>query len=497
MTAKVPMKDMVIILPGILGSVLQKDGKDLWAVSEQSFWNLVKNSKGIIKSLELGFDDPTLDDLEDGVRATRLIEDVAIVPGLIKIDGYTKTTRMITDNFQVTMGDIYNDPEEKAANLYHFPYDWRRDNRVHARKLKSLIDIRLRRWREASGASDAKVILLAHSMGGLVSRYYLEVLGGWRDARALFTFGTPHRGSISGLNFLANDYKKLFFDLTNVMRSLTSVYQLLPIYQVVKIGDEFVRVTETDQIPNVIASKAKDARVFHDEIYDAVESHKDDPEYRNNFATIPIIGIKQPTLQSAELIEGKLVASRNLPQVLEKMPDFVDGDGTVPKISAIPNELAVTSRSFNNRFITEGHGALQNQEQILQSIKETIATSQFEDAAGIRAGDIGTKDTYIGLDVDDLYLSDEPFTLQVSVTSYSTADVTGIQAVVTPVSEAADSQTFNLQQQSATPQGQQWALSTEQLPAGRYRVAVSAIGNEPKNLPDPVHNMFEVAGDDL
>jgi hypothetical protein len=34
-------------------------------------------------------------------------------------------------------------------------------------------------------------------MGGLVARYYLEVLGGWEKCRALFTFGTPHRGSLN------------------------------------------------------------------------------------------------------------------------------------------------------------------------------------------------------------------------------------------------------------------------------------------------------------
>ena len=99
MATIVPMKDMVIILPGILGSVLQKDGKDLWAVSGKSFWNLATRSKETIKSLELGFDDPALDDLGDGIRATRLIEDVSIVPGLVKIDGYTQITRMITNNF--------------------------------------------------------------------------------------------------------------------------------------------------------------------------------------------------------------------------------------------------------------------------------------------------------------------------------------------------------------------------------------------------------------
>jgi triacylglycerol esterase/lipase EstA (alpha/beta hydrolase family) len=63
-------------------------------------------------------------------------------------------------------------------------------------------------------------------MGGLVARYYLEVLEGWRDCRALITFGTPYRGSANALNYLANGYKKLFLDLTEVMRSFSSIYQL-------------------------------------------------------------------------------------------------------------------------------------------------------------------------------------------------------------------------------------------------------------------------------
>ena len=41
---RTPMKDMAIILPGILGSVLQKDGNDLWNVSGQAIWQIVKNA---------------------------------------------------------------------------------------------------------------------------------------------------------------------------------------------------------------------------------------------------------------------------------------------------------------------------------------------------------------------------------------------------------------------------------------------------------------------
>jgi triacylglycerol esterase/lipase EstA (alpha/beta hydrolase family) len=70
-------------------------------------------------------------------------------------------------------------------------------------------------------------------MGGLIARYWLEVEGGWRDCRALITLGTPHRGSVQALSYLANGYRKLVVDLTEVMRSMTSVHQLLPIYPAV------------------------------------------------------------------------------------------------------------------------------------------------------------------------------------------------------------------------------------------------------------------------
>ena len=276
MANKISLKDLIVILPGILGSVLEKDGKDLWAVSGQAIWQILSQSEQTINNLKLTQDDPELDDLGDGIKATRLIEDVHIIPGLVKIDGYTQTTQLIADNFtNVTKGNIYKDQEYKAANLYHFPYDWRRDNRASARILQKLINKRLKCWREHSNNPNAKVIILAHSMGGLVSRYYLEVLGGWEDCKALFTFGTPYRGSVNAINFLANGYKKLFFDLTEVMRSLTSIYQLLPIYQVLKIGNNFHRIAETPvDLPNINQAKVADALKFHREIQSAVPTNQ-------------------------------------------------------------------------------------------------------------------------------------------------------------------------------------------------------------------------------
>ena len=190
-----------------------------------------------------------------------------------KIDGYTNTTKTIVDNFSnITQGDIYNDPDDRAANFYHFPYDWRRDNRAAANILKRLLDKRLKCWREHSVNRDAKVILLAHSMGGLISRYYLEVLGGWQDCKALFTLGTPYRGSLQAVGFLANGYKQAFLDLTQVMRSMTSVYQLMPRYKALKVGQEFHRIAESPiDLPNIDRTKAQAALNFHNEIDDAAD----------------------------------------------------------------------------------------------------------------------------------------------------------------------------------------------------------------------------------
>ena len=53
MPTKAPMKDIIIILPGILGSVLQKDGKDLWNVSGQSIFQVLTNLGYVVQDLKL------------------------------------------------------------------------------------------------------------------------------------------------------------------------------------------------------------------------------------------------------------------------------------------------------------------------------------------------------------------------------------------------------------------------------------------------------------
>jgi hypothetical protein len=64
---------MVIVLPGITGSILQKDGRDLWVFSGQAVYDAVFHRSKYLDWLKIqGQDSPDLDDLGDGVRATAM-----------------------------------------------------------------------------------------------------------------------------------------------------------------------------------------------------------------------------------------------------------------------------------------------------------------------------------------------------------------------------------------------------------------------------------------
>ena len=183
-----------------------------------------------------------------------------------------------------------------------FPYDWRRDNRVAAHRLAASA----REWldRARTVHPDAKLVLLGHSMGGLVARYYLEVLGGWRDTRRLITFGTPYRGSLNAVDFVANGIRKAFglVDLTDLCarshpctNCCRSTLASIP-----ATGRCRASRKSPNALPRLTSERLAAARGFHREIEDAVARHGDDATYRDGaYRLRPVIGIEQPTYQSA------------------------------------------------------------------------------------------------------------------------------------------------------------------------------------------------------
>ena len=136
-----PMKDVVVLLPGITGCVLQKDGKDMWAFSKGAAFRAIVSLGGSIKDLELHGDDPEVDDLGDGITASKVMPDIHLIPGLWKIDGYGKIADTIRGTLDVRPGE----------NFFEFAYDWRRDNRVAARALARKSHDWLDAWCDRSG----------------------------------------------------------------------------------------------------------------------------------------------------------------------------------------------------------------------------------------------------------------------------------------------------------------------------------------------------------
>lgn len=478
---KVRLLDMVIILPGLTGSVLQKDGQDLWALSPQAGFNALVSRGRSFDDLLLGDDDPDADFLDDGIRATRLIEGVQLVPGLAKIDGYAKLRSALLDRFDCVAGDV---SDNKPANLFEFPYDWRRDAGVAARLLQKFVEERLPRWRVWSGANEAKVILLAHSLGGLVARHYLEVLGGWEHSRCLFSFGTPYRGAPMALGYLANGYKQFMLDLTTVMRSFTSVYQLLPIYEAVNDRGRFKRVAECDGLPNVDSLVAKRALAFHRKIEDAAHLNSKEERYRVHYKTIPVVGTQQDTLQSARWDGVTLVMDKSLPPVVPASQS--GGDGTVPRISAVPIELS--KEGYLQTFLAERHSSLQANDRVLDDLLERLVQMQEPNLAAVRGPEAkprGFGRQAIRLQLEDLYAHEEPVHIQAEVSDGDTI-VNALKAEVEAISSPGPVWYGEFQ-----PVDGGWELRINQLPAGVYRLRVRALPGG-VHAPSPVHDVFAV-----
>lgn len=121
---------------------------------------------------------------------------------------------------------------ERENALLTCPYDWRKGNAQAAEKLANLLDDAVQR----RGAT--KINLIAHSMGGLVARYYLEKgdfdrRPGFAKVARLITLGTPHRGAPESVRYARGDERWLWLTAEGV-KTLSadgrypSLYELFP-----------------------------------------------------------------------------------------------------------------------------------------------------------------------------------------------------------------------------------------------------------------------------
>lgn len=193
--------------------------------------------------------DPTLE-----LPPEQNIDPVIIIPGIM--GSAYKNGELVIDPILHTYDDLIATLDANGytpdVDLFTFPYEWRDSNVFTANLLDNKVD------QVKSMCECNKVDIVAHSMGGLVARSYIQSVNYDGDVDQLIFLGTPHRGTpidyltweagqsdtdvrsqIASTFFqaeaLRNSYSTIFSYIHN--RPILSVQELLPVFNYLKDDD--------------------------------------------------------------------------------------------------------------------------------------------------------------------------------------------------------------------------------------------------------------------
>lgn len=229
MQAGNPDQPPVVIIHGALGSRLTdgENDRELWpgSIRQIAFSNY--------RNLQLDIDPTTLQPRVSSMQATG----VAIRAG--GVDFYGRILDTLESAGGYTRSDIGEPAVRGDKRYYLFVYDWRLDNVENARSLHDFLG----KIRRDYGDETLKVDVVAHSMGGMIARYYarygtVDVLDdndfpvnrvGEQYIRRIILLGTPSLGSVGALRTLIRGYRVGFGVIPpEVVATFPSTYQVLP-----------------------------------------------------------------------------------------------------------------------------------------------------------------------------------------------------------------------------------------------------------------------------
>lgn len=195
----------VVFIPGILGSELvDQNGTKVWGPVISSLRNFHR--------LEL-----PQDPAKNQIRASGLVNEVQFL-GPFKIDQYSGLLSTFRD-----LG------YQEGRDLFLFPYDWRQSNFDTAAELRNFV--------RNKPALRGHYRIVAHSMGGVVARIFIDRYPEGKRVDRLITLGTPHLGSQAALRPLLEGFGSVQNTLAGgseivrrVAFSFPSLYEMLPFY---------------------------------------------------------------------------------------------------------------------------------------------------------------------------------------------------------------------------------------------------------------------------
>ncbi|MGH8898190.1 MAG: esterase/lipase family protein [Egibacteraceae bacterium] len=464
------LRHLIVVIPGIGGSVLERAGEPVWG-------------DGLLRAAQRMCDPAALALFPgDGVRAVGLIRSAWILPGWAVMHGYERLVHGICNSFEgAILDEGHPDCRVPDANVVLFPYDFRQSVEVAAELLAAEVKIRLNGLGERD--QRRRVVVVAHSMGGLVARYWLGPLEGWRCCRALVTLGTPHRGAPKALAWLASGVRLKGVRLpaaTKVIRGWPSVYELLPRYPAVIRGQ-----TGKTCYPYELAVKGFDharaagAFELHKKIeaaWDEVGSQRDAPK------VTPFLGCGHPTLERASW--GNALSVTKDPADWLGQEDWF-GDGTVPAYAASPIEQAGVDEE-RWRYRPVRHGPLVWDPEVVKEVVELLTGLEAKSTTPVRGKDGRLS---LGVDVEEWYPAGEAVPVEVFLRrGRETLGAASGVRVWASVSPEGGGQVSDVELERA---GDRWVGELGGFPPGSYRLTVSATG-VPDGEPRPVQEVFGV-----
>ena len=312
----------IVIVPGFMGSKLRDraTGELVW-IDLKSIPLLPTQWKGWLENLFAKLTYPN-EDLEPA----GILDEVLFIPPWGKFEQYGRLVDALKE-----MGYVADpvEPSQDQPTMYTFAYDWRQDNRISAAQLAEAIN----NW--SDNHPNAKVWIISHSNGGLVSRWYIEKLGGKEYVDRLFLIASPWDGVPNALRVLFNGLDTLFrkrFNLAlnipevtrKAARTFPCTYQLLP-YQ-----NPFLQDLNNNPVNIFNGSNWLDDAAQRELLEDGKRFNEELGKTASAGETLCYFGRKKSTNSRGTL---KTSAGGRWSEILWQATE--SGDGTVPERSAI------------------------------------------------------------------------------------------------------------------------------------------------------------------
>lgn len=449
---------LVVVLPGIGGSRLAVPSdltRVVWDAGFPDLGNLLSRPGRL--SL----------DRHPVLRPLGLIRSKKLFGVWTKIDGYEHLLRGLGVLSDVVLDDGTGPDPQLHANAVAIGYDFRLGVAKAAEYLDGQLMPRLQALWPNRDEWRGRVIFVAHSMGGLVARYWLAQQDHASWCRELITLGTPHRGAPKALDILANGIpvKGVYLikgGVRRLMRSWQGVYDLLPTEREVADlsgADGQDRWRDVYGLPlswdPAMAAAARD-------VHRSISQGWEQMPAGVRPSVQPRIGFGHGTPRTC-VWDGRRVRVSSdepgRPGLGRWATDL--GDGTVPVLSGLPPELREVPMGLWAEF---RHGQIVNSPEVLDRIQaaEGYPLTRPTEGAQVRM--------VLGVDLDELTLTGEPTPVSATVRGIEVAGNPGrcLATVVPDAGEFRDDPT-ELEWDSA---GNRFVGELPGLASGGYTVRV-------------------------